>query len=142
MSTKGSRGRPETSAPKWDWSWIMNWQLAAVAAGILAVTPAGAYARDLGNLQKGETIARKSCVACHAINGGIATSPNSKAPPFASLAQTPGMTAIALRAALQTSHRTMPNLVLRKGQREDVIAYILSLKSAPLELSRLRLGNW
>ena len=119
----------------------MNWKLGVAAAGILLMTPAGAYARDPGNPEKGETIARKSCVACHAINGGITASPNLNAPPFARLAQTPGMTAIALRAALQTSHRTMPNLVLRKRHREDVIAYILSLKSAPLELSRLRQGN-
>ena len=112
----------------------MNWKFGAAAvAGVLLITPVGVYAREPGNPQKGEAIARKSCAACHAIEAGEAASPNSKAPPFAPLAQTPGMTAIALRAALQTSHRTMPNLVLRKRRREDVISYILSLKSAPLE---------
>lgn len=112
----------------------MNWKLGAVAAaGALLMTPLGVYAREPGNPQKGEAIAQKSCAACHAIMAGEAASPNSKAPPFARLAQTPGMTAIALRAALQTSHRTMPNLVLRKRHREDVISYILSLKGAPLQ---------
>ena len=111
----------------------MNWKRGAAAVvGVLLMTPVGVYAREPGNPQKGETIARESCAACHAIKAGETASPNSKAPPFALLAQTPGMTAIALRAALQTSHRTMPNLVLRKRRREDVISYILSLKSAPL----------
>ena len=115
----------------------MNWKLGvAAAAVILLMAPAGASAREPGNPQKGETIARKSCSSCHAIDAGNAASPNVKAPAFARLAQTPGMTAIALRAALQTSHRTMPNLVLRKGDRENVIAYILSLKSpAPARVS-------
>lgn len=115
----------------------MNWKLGvAAAAAILLMTPAGAYAGGPGSPQKGETIARKSCGACHAINAGNAASPNLKAPPFARLAQTPGMTAIALKVALQTSHRTMPNLVLRKGHRDDVIAYILSLKNpAPARAS-------
>ena len=115
----------------------MNWKLGvAAAAGILLMTPAGASAREPGRPQKGETFARKSCLGCHAIDAGDAASPNVKAPPFARLAQTPGMTAIALRAALQTSHRTMPNLVLRKGNRENVVAYILSLKSpAPARAS-------
>ena len=112
----------------------MNWNPAAVAAvGLLLMTPAGVYARDPGNPQNGQAIAQKSCVACHAGNG---SSPNLKAPPFARLARTSGMTAVALRAALQTSHQTMPNLVLRKGDREDVIAYILSLQRPPLELHR------
>jgi hypothetical protein len=34
----------------------------------------------------------------------------------------------ALSAALQTSHRTMPNLVLDPNELADVVAYILSLK--------------
>jgi hypothetical protein len=44
------------------------------------------------------------------------------------LAATQGMTTIALTAALLTSHRQMPNIVLQPDERRDVIAYILSLK--------------
>ena len=39
------------------------------------------------------------------------------------------MTAI-LTGRIQTSHKTMPNLVLRKQDREIVIAYILGVKQA------------
>lgn len=102
-----------------------------IAVGILMLAPMTAFARDLGNPERGLVIARRSCVACHAVTADRAMSPNPKAPPFVAMAQTPGMTAIALRAALQTSHRTMPNLVLRKQRREDVIAYILQLRESP-----------
>ena len=54
--------------------------------------------------------------------------PNESAPAFQEIASTPGMTAIALSAALSTSHRTMPNIMLEPDERTDIIAYILSLK--------------
>ena len=44
------------------------------------------------------------------------------------IASIPGMTAIALSATLNTSHRTMPNIVLAAEEQADLIAYILSLK--------------
>ena len=102
-----------------------------IAVGILMLAPVTVFARDLGIPETGLVIAQRSCAACHAVSADRATSPNPKAPPFAAMAQTPGMTAIALRAALQTSHRTMPNLVLRKQRREDIIAYILQQRESP-----------
>jgi len=41
---------------------------------------------------------------------------------------TKGMTAMALRVFLTTSHPKMPNLILAPEQITDVIAYILSLR--------------
>jgi hypothetical protein len=38
------------------------------------------------------------------------------------------MTSIALSAALNTSHRSMPNIMLAADERADIVAYILSLK--------------
>jgi len=38
------------------------------------------------------------------------------------------MTAIALSAAFNTSHRAMPNIMLAADEQADMIAYILSLK--------------
>jgi hypothetical protein len=37
------------------------------------------------------------------------------------------MSSTALAAALQTSHETMPNVVIKGSDLSDVIAYILSL---------------
>ena len=101
---------------------------AVVITGLLLVLPAPVYARAPGNPQAGKAVAQEVCAACHAIDVDKGPSPNPKAPAFILLAQMPGMTAVALRAGLQTSHRTMPNIALRQQKREDVIAYILSLK--------------
>ena len=40
------------------------------------------------------------------------------------------MTSVALTVALQTAHGKMPNFVLKGSAREDIIAYILSLKES------------
>jgi mono/diheme cytochrome c family protein len=81
-----------------------------------------------GDVSRGAEIARDVCSACHAVSTRSAMSRNAEAPPFWKLASTPGMTSIALSAALMTSHRSMPNIILEPEQRRDVIAYILSLK--------------
>jgi hypothetical protein len=55
-------------------------------------------------------------------------SPVAAAPTFPAIASSPGMSPIALRVALQSTHRTMPNLALTAVELDDVIAYILSLR--------------
>jgi hypothetical protein len=54
---------------------------------------------------------------------------NAAAPSFHRIANVSGMTETALYVALQTSHRTMPNVRLEPDEMRDVVAYILSLKS-------------
>ena len=49
-------------------------------------------------------------------------------PAFRSIADTPGMTATALRVFLTSSHPKMPNLILTPEEITDVTAYILSLR--------------
>jgi mono/diheme cytochrome c family protein len=101
--------------------------LAALAnAGLLLPSPI--LAQDVDDIGHGREIARTICAACHVVARGQLVSPNSEAPPFPMLAATPGMTTIALTAALLTSHRQMPNIILQPDERQDVIAYILSLK--------------
>jgi hypothetical protein len=53
----------------------------------------------------------------------------AEAPRFEDIANTPGMTATALIAWFQTSHPTMPNVILTDEQTRDIVQYILSLKS-------------
>ena len=100
-----------------------------LAAVVLMLFPLDAFARDRGDPEKGRVVAKEMCSSCHATESAAAPSPNPKAPTFRGLAQIPGMTAIALRAGIQTSHRTMPNLVLQPNERVDIVAYILSLKA-------------
>jgi mono/diheme cytochrome c family protein len=81
-----------------------------------------------GNVGRGAEIARTICAACHVVTRGQPAAPNSQAPPFPRIANTPGMTSIVRSAALMTSHRLMPNIILEPEERRDVIAYILSMK--------------
>jgi len=74
------------------------------------------------------TIAREKCAECHLVVKERGRSTNDIAPTFATIANIPGITAAALRAALNTSHREMPNLVVRDSDADSIIAYILSLR--------------
>ncbi len=105
----------------------MNRSVMMAFAAAASILPAAARGQD-ANLRHGGEIAQSICVVCHAVTTDALASPNVAAPPFARLARTEGMTSIALTAALQTSHRQMPNLILQADEQHDVIAYILSLK--------------
>ena len=99
---------------------------ASFAVILLVASAATAQAQ---NLQNGARWASDVCAECHATRTGQARSPNGKAPTFVELANTPGMTPLALTVALTTPHAGMPMFVLTPEQRQDIIAYILSLKT-------------
>ena len=96
----------------------------------LLTTSGLVLAQQNGQPQAGLALAKHVCTECHAVEKGTTISPNAAAPRFEVIANTPGMTAAAISAALLTSHRTMPNLILNGDERGDIIAYILSLKRA------------
>jgi mono/diheme cytochrome c family protein len=97
-----------------------------VVASALAGGPV--KAQETGQVEKGLALAQRVCAVCHAVDKRQARSPNPAAPRFEQVANVPGMTAMALNVALQTSHRTMPNLVLDSDELSNITAYILSLK--------------
>jgi mono/diheme cytochrome c family protein len=76
----------------------------------------------------GLVLARQLCSECHAVERGPARSPNPASPPFETIANVPGMTAMALSAALQSPHRSMPNVMLDSNQLRSIVAYVLSLR--------------
>jgi mono/diheme cytochrome c family protein len=78
----------------------------------------------------GVAIARQLCSECHAVERTQPRSPNPASPTFETIANVPGMTSIALSAALLSPHRTMPNVVLDANQRSSIVAYVLSLRRA------------
>jgi mono/diheme cytochrome c family protein len=91
------------------------------------ITASAAYAADeIGDPHAGFDYAQRVCSICHAISAE--QSPNPKAPRFREVADTPGMTGTALRVWMETSHPTMPNIIVDKQDMLNVIAYILSLK--------------
>jgi mono/diheme cytochrome c family protein len=97
-------------------------------AVIICGLPAQAATQEMGDASKGAILAQRICAECHTVENTEISSPNTRAPNFASLAKTPGMTAMALRERLEFPHPTMPNLLLTNEQKDDVVAYLLSLK--------------
>lgn len=98
--------------------------LIALAGGLLRL-----QAQESGEPAKGLVVAEQLCASCHAVRKGEAKSPNDRAPVFTAIASVPGLTALALHATLQSSHRTMPNIMLSADDQWNVVAYILSLQS-------------
>ena len=85
-------------------------------------------AQEAGSVQRGLRLARNTCADCHLVVKEAGRSALPQAPTFGTIAMTPGLTSAALTAMLQTSHRTMPNIVINPDDVADIVAYILSLK--------------
>jgi mono/diheme cytochrome c family protein len=98
-------------------------------ASLATLAAAGARAQeDVGDPEAGFAVASEICASCHAITREQSMSPILEAPRFEDVANTPGMTAMALFAWMTTSHPTMPNIILEPEDLRNVVAYILSLK--------------
>jgi mono/diheme cytochrome c family protein len=100
-----------------------------IPVSILGFAVNSASAQNQGRPESGLALARANCAECHAVVPKELGSPSAGAPSFHKIANVPGMTETALYVALQTSHRTMPNLRLEPDEMRDVVAYILSLKT-------------
>ena len=94
--------------------------------------PAFATAQEVGDAGKGLVYANKYCAECHAVLRGESTSPRPKVLTFEAIAQTPGMTGTALAVWFRTPHPTMPNFIIPPADRDNLIAYILSLQNLQL----------
>ena len=106
-----------------------NWESVLVAIGAaLALSCSVRYsaAQNFGDAQRGSALVRDLCSECHAVAPGQ-RSKNEAAPTFEVIAKTGGMVGLALEAALNTTHRQMPNVMLSSPDRADIIAYIESL---------------
>ena len=99
-----------------------------IIAATICVVAGSANAQQIGSVQEGRRLAREVCAECHAIDNAASGSTNPNAPTFKVIANTPGMTSAALTVALQTTHVTMPNFVIKGDALQNIIAYILSLK--------------
>ena len=100
------------------------------AAGLLLVVASElAFSQEIGDTELGRQYAEEVCSACHAVHALQIDSPVEQATPFQVVADASGITANALTAWLQTSHPTMPNIILSDEEMRNVIEYILSLKT-------------
>ena len=87
-----------------------------------------AHAQEPGDPTRGLAYAERHCAECHAILAAERVSPRSGLATFKTIADTPGMTGTALSVWLRTPHNAMPNLIIEADDRDNVIAYIISLR--------------
>ena len=99
-----------------------------LAAAAVVIGGSGAAAQN-ADIEAGAAYAEQVCAACHAVLAGETYSPLPEATPFQTVANAPGMTEMALTVWLQTSHPTMPNIILEQDDLRNVVAYIRSLKT-------------
>jgi len=101
--------------------------LIAFAALLLVRRSASGATPDSDSVDAGRKLADAWCTVCHNIEKNTAGTSNP-APDFAAIANQPATTALSVKVFLQTSHPTMPNLVLTPAQIDDLASYIISLK--------------
>ena len=106
---------------------LFNSALVLAFAVTICLSNDSASAQQFGNVREGRRLAHAECAQCHSVEKkGHSTNP--AAPAFDDIANVPGMTSMALTVALRTSHRSMPNIIIKGRNAQNIIAYILSLK--------------
>lgn len=81
----------------------------------------------LESVAAGHRLAAAWCKDCQVIEATTAGSRGSP-PDFVAIANRQSTTALSLKVFFQTSHRSMPNLIIAPNEAEDLANYILSLK--------------
>jgi mono/diheme cytochrome c family protein len=81
------------------------------------------------SIQRGQTLARTHCAACHAIDR-VSPSPLAIAPPFRDLHRSYAVENLseALAEGIMTGHPSMPQFRFEPDQIEDFIAFLKSLE--------------
>jgi cytochrome c len=103
--------------------------VAALVAIRLHVAGGQVPAQDMtGSVLSGRRLAEAWCTECHSVERATAKT-GKIAPDFTAVAQRRSTTALSLRAFLQSDHKTMPNFVIEPTDADDIIAYIMSLRS-------------
>ena len=106
----------------------MSRHLNVLAVSLLSAFIGQAFAQEkVGDAAVGRAVAAARCNECHALEGRVRG--RQQADPFVEIARLPSTTSLALHAFLLTPHPSMPNLRLTPQEVDDVVAYILSLRS-------------
>ncbi len=92
---------------------------------VAAVGPSVSFAADA---YQGKDIAERWCTGCHVVEREQKSPAIDQAPPFASIARTPGFGADRLAILLLEPHPNMPKLSLSRAEVANLAEYILTLK--------------
>jgi len=99
---------------------LIAWGIAS--GGIAAAAPAIA-----ANIERGAELAQRWCTGCHVTADPPAGTVQPGPPDFRAIARG-GRTADHLRLFLTQPHGAMPDLALSRGEIDDLIAYIETLR--------------
>ena len=102
--------------------------IALAAFFLIRMRAAGGVTLNETNVAEGHRLAQAWCETCHII-GPHVLELQAEPPSFQMVANQPGITALALKVFLRTSHQEMPNIVIAPDQAEALANYILSLKA-------------
>jgi len=92
--------------------------------------PGGTVRADpmVGSPEDGLAYAREVCSTCHIVEPSQRRVMLIESLSFAQIAADAGTTEMGLRAFFITPHVVMPDFIFTPKQKDDLIAYILSLK--------------
>jgi mono/diheme cytochrome c family protein len=111
----------------------MRGNLSYLAAGLVAALAASAPVAGLQaaefNAMAGKETAKQWCSSCHIIEQGQTETMSTAAPSFFDIAADPAVTEMGLRAFFASPHEQMPDIQLSNGEADNIIAYILSLRT-------------
>ena len=103
-------------------------QLGLKRAGCLAfavaLLPQPGNTADADN---GSRLAHRWCEVCHVVSPTQRRATTDQAPPFATIARTPGFNAPKIALFLLDPHPKMPDMSLTRTEAADLAAYIGSL---------------
>src|ERR1041384_4667093 len=95
----------------------------------LVILSFGFSGTAVADARHGQQYSERWCSQCHGVRLGQA-SPDAKAPSFPELAAKPSTTRHSLTVSLQTTpHWTMPKIKPKSADLNDVVSYILTLRT-------------
>ena len=101
----------------------------ALSAGPVAFAKSGQKSEFDGDPVAGQRYAVQVCAQCHDVKSRHDDVDAKASPPsFHAVANAKTTTAMGLNAFLLSPHTDMPNLIISRRDRRNVIAYILSLR--------------
>src|SRR5262245_48434647 len=111
---------------------MLTQQVAAFALSVGLVTRAGgilAAGDDASRAAAGRILAKGWCAHCHVVSEDQRIAPVEGVPTFFAVANDPSTTETSLRVFLVSPHVVMPDFMLTRKETDEIIAYILSLRS-------------
>lgn len=98
------------------------------AALTILLSLTGAPPALAADADQGERLARRWCAACHVVAADQVQA-NADAPSFAAIGRRRDLDPPRLAFLLLSPHPVMPELALGRTEAEDIVAYIVKLRS-------------